>query len=85
MPIDKEQLEKKIGEAIGLEMAAQKAVQELSSKGLLSNGMAKSKLEAMKKQANNHQLKMEELISILIGKILKIFFTIICSIYNYSF
>ena len=35
MAIDKEKLEKKIGEAIGLEMAAQKAVEDLSAKGLL--------------------------------------------------
>jgi len=33
--MDKEKLAEKIGEAIGLEMAAQKAVRELSTKGLL--------------------------------------------------
>ena len=33
--VDREKLEEKIGEAIGLEMAAQKAVEELHSKGLL--------------------------------------------------
>jgi hypothetical protein len=32
----KEKLEQKVGEALGLEMAAQKAVQELGSKGLVS-------------------------------------------------
>jgi rubrerythrin len=64
MPIDKEQLEKKIGEAIGLEKAAQKAVQELSARGLLPReNTPKNKLEAMRKQANNHQAKMEDLIS----------------------
>jgi hypothetical protein len=31
-------LEQKIGEALGLEMAAQKAVEELGSKGLLDEG-----------------------------------------------
>ena len=57
--IDKEKLEKKIGEAIGLELAAQKAVMELSSKGLLpGQSTTKNKLEGMRKQANNHQTKM---------------------------
>ena len=43
---DKERLEEKIGEAIGLEMAAQKAVEELASKGLLpSQGLVMNKLE----------------------------------------
>jgi rubrerythrin len=64
MNIDKEKLEKKIGEIIGLEVAAQKAVQELSSRGLLPNERAvKDKLEGMRKQANNHQTKMEDLVS----------------------
>ena len=63
MHIDKEQLEQKIGEAIGLEMAAQKGVQDLSLKGSLPNGTAKSKLEAMRKQAISHQVKMEDLVS----------------------
>jgi hypothetical protein len=59
---NKQKLEQKIGEAIGLEMAAQKAVEELSSKGLLDNGGMKSKLERMKKEANNHQTKLEGLV-----------------------
>jgi replication-associated recombination protein RarA len=64
MNIDKEKLEKKIGEAIGLEVAAQKAVEELSSRGLLPNERAvTNKLEGMRKQANNHQTKMEDLVS----------------------
>jgi ferritin-like metal-binding protein YciE len=33
--VEKEKLEEQIGEVLGLEMAAQKAVEELSSKGLL--------------------------------------------------
>jgi hypothetical protein len=54
--LSKEKLEQKIGEAIGLEMAAQKAVEELSSKGLLPDGStAKNKLQGMRKEANNHQ------------------------------
>lgn len=64
MIIDKEKLEEKIGEAIGLEMAAQKAVEQLSSKGLLpSQGLAKSKMEGMRKEANNHQTQMEDLVA----------------------
>jgi hypothetical protein len=59
---DKQMIEEKIGEALGLEMAAQKAVEELGSKGLLDKGGMKAKLENMKKQANNHQTDLEELI-----------------------
>jgi hypothetical protein len=63
MSIDKEMLEEKIGEAIGLEMAAQKAVKELTSKGLLPDELSiKNKIEGMKKEANNHQTQMEELV-----------------------
>ncbi|MDQ6666823.1 MAG: hypothetical protein M3Y53_01200, partial [Thermoproteota archaeon] len=58
--VDKEMLEEKIGEAIGLEMAAQKAVKELTLKGLLpGHGLIKNKMEGMKKEANNHQTEME--------------------------
>ena len=59
---NKQKIEEKIGEALGLEMAAQKAVEELASKGLLDKGGMKDKLEKMKKQANNHQTDLEELI-----------------------
>src|ERR671932_2334167 len=59
---NKQKIEEKIGEALGLEMAAQKAVEELVSKGLLDKGGMKDKLEKMKKQANNHQTDLEELI-----------------------
>ena len=57
----KQEIEKKIGEALGLEMAAQKAVEELSSQGLLDKAGMKDKLEKMRKQANNHQTDLEEL------------------------
>ena len=62
---NKPEIEKKIGEALGLEMAAQKAVGELDSKGLLDKGGMKTKLENMRKQANNHQTQLEELIQTL--------------------
>ena len=58
---NKQKVEEKIGEALGLEMAAQKAVEELGSKGLLDKGGMKDKLERMRKQANNHQKDLEEL------------------------
>lgn len=65
--MSKEKLEQKIGEAIGLEMAAQKAVEELSSKGLLPDGStAKNKLQGMRKEANNHQTQMENVVTKLI-------------------
>src|SRR4026209_1641267 len=59
---NRQEIEKKIGEVLGLEMAAQKAVEELGSKGLLDQGGMKAKLESMRKQANNHQTQLEELI-----------------------
>ena len=52
---DKQKLEQKIGEALGLEKAAQVAVEELSSKGLLDEGGMKDKFQNMKKQANDNQ------------------------------
>ena len=61
MSIDKEKLEEKIGEAIGLEMAAQKAVEELSSKGLIPNQRL-VKLQGMRKEAKNHQTQMEDFV-----------------------
>jgi rubrerythrin len=57
----KAKLEQKIGEALGLEMAAQKAVQELDSKGLLDEAGMKAKLDKMRKEASKHQTKLEEL------------------------
>lgn len=60
-----QKLEQKIGEALGLEKAAQAAVEELSAKGLLDEGGMKDKLQNMKKQANNHQANLEELIPAL--------------------
>jgi hypothetical protein len=60
-----QKLEQKIGEALGLEKAAQVAVEELAAKGLLDEGGMKDKLQNMKKQANNHQSNLEELIPAL--------------------
>jgi ferritin-like metal-binding protein YciE len=58
---EKERLEEQIGEVLGLEMAAQKAVEELSTKGLLEKGGGlKSKLQDMKKEAGDHQTRIEK-------------------------
>ena len=62
---NKEILEQKIGEALGLEKAAQVAVEELSAKGLLDEGGMKDKLQTMKKQANNHQTNLEGFVQAL--------------------
>ena len=58
---DKEMIEEKIGEALGLEKAAQKAVQELDSRGLLKPEHMK-KLGKMKEQASKQEQRMEELV-----------------------
>ena len=57
---EKERLEEQIGEALGLEMAAQKAVEELSAKGLLDQGGLKGKLQGMKQEAADHQKRIEQ-------------------------
>ena len=57
--VEIEKLQEKLGEALGLEMAAQKAVEELGSRGLLDeNGMI-TQLRKMQSQAGNHQSKLE--------------------------
>jgi hypothetical protein len=58
---DKEMIEEKIGEALGLEKAAQKAVEELDSMGLLKPEHMK-KLSKMKEEASTQEQQMEELI-----------------------
>jgi hypothetical protein len=55
--IDK--LQQKLGEVLGLEMTSQKAVEELSAKGLLDEAWVKSQVERMKQEANNHKKKIE--------------------------
>src|SRR5438093_5451113 len=56
-----EMIQEKIGEAIGLEKAAQKAVEELDSKGLLKPEQMK-KLSKMKQEAGEQETEMEELV-----------------------
>jgi ferritin-like protein len=55
-------LEQKLGEVLGLEMAAQKAVEELSAKGLLEEAGIEAQVDGMKQEANNHQKKIEQLV-----------------------
>ena len=60
-----EKLEQKLGEVLGLEMAAQKAVEELSAKGLLDEAGVKNQIEGMKQEANNHQKRIGQLVETL--------------------
>jgi hypothetical protein len=59
--IDTEMIEEKIGEVLGLEMAAQKAVDQLVSKGLLGKGGIMQQVEEIRKEAHNHQTQLGEL------------------------
>jgi ferritin-like metal-binding protein YciE len=59
--VEKELIEQKIGEAIGLEIAAQKSVDELVSKGLLKTEHEK-KLRPMQEEANTQQNEMKSLV-----------------------
>jgi ferritin-like metal-binding protein YciE len=58
---NQEMIQEKIGEALGLEKAAQKAVEQLDSRGLLKPEHV-TKLLKMKEQAGNQEKEMEELI-----------------------
>ena len=58
---DKEMIQDKIGEAIGLERAAQKSVEEFESRGLLKPEHIK-KLSKMKEEAGKQDDEMESLV-----------------------
>src|SRR5437867_6683146 len=58
---DKEMIQEKIGEALGLEKAAQKAVEQLDSRGLLEPEHM-NKLSKMKEEAGEQEEEMEELV-----------------------
>jgi hypothetical protein len=60
--VEIEKLQEKLGEALGLEIAAQRAVEELGSKGLLDENGMLSQLQKMQSQAGNHQTKLEEVV-----------------------
>ena len=55
---DQEMIQEKIGEALGLEKAAQKAVAELNSRGLLKPEHMK-KLSKMREEAGKQEQRME--------------------------
>jgi hypothetical protein len=59
--VEMEKLQEKLGEALGLEIAAQKAVEELGSRGLLDEKGMLTQLQKMQSQAGNHQTKLETL------------------------
>lgn len=56
-----EKIVEKLGEAIGLEMAAQKAVDQLISEGLLDVRGIKRRVQGIRKEAERHQKKMQQL------------------------
>jgi len=58
---NQEMIQEKIGEALGLEMAAQKAVEELHSRGLLKPEQMK-KLSKMKEEAGQQEEEMKNLV-----------------------
>ena len=58
---DQEMIQEKIGEALGLEKAGQKAVAELDSRGLLKPEHMK-KLSKMREEAGKQEQRMEELV-----------------------
>ena len=58
---DQEMIQEKIGEALGLEKAAQKAVAELDSRGLLKPEHVK-KLSSMKDEARQQEEEMRKLV-----------------------
>lgn len=59
---NKKNLEKKLGEILGLERAAQKAVDELNSMNLIKSG-AKDEAKEIQNEANSHEEKIQKVIS----------------------
>ena len=59
--VNTEMIEEKIGEVLGLEMAAQKAVEQLVLKGLLDKSEIKQQIQEIRREAHNHQAQLEEL------------------------
>ena len=62
---DQEMIQEKIGEALGLEKAAQMAVEDLDSRGLLKPEQMK-KLSKMKEEASQQEEEMEDLVKELV-------------------
>jgi hypothetical protein len=64
---EQKNLEKKLGEVLGLERAAQKAVEELNSMKLLESS-SKKEILGMKDEANSHEEKIMKLISDIVDE-----------------
>ncbi len=64
---DQKNLEKKLGEVLGLERAAQKAVDEINSMKLIESSSKKEVL-GIKEESTSHQERIEKLISDTIGE-----------------
>jgi ferritin-like metal-binding protein YciE len=62
--VEKEVLEETIGECLGLERAAQQAVQELNSKELLKEEV-KNTISSMHDEAGTHEEKLQRLIEMI--------------------
>jgi len=62
---DQEMIQEKIGEVLGLEKAAQKAIEDLDSRGLLKPEQMK-KLSKMKEQAGKQEEEMEKIVQDLV-------------------
>lgn len=62
---DQEMIQEKIGEALGLEKAAQKAVKDLHFRGLLKPEQMK-KLSKMREEAGQQEEEMEDLVKDLV-------------------
>ena len=62
---NQEMIQEKIGEALGLEKAAQKAVKDLDSRGLLKPEQMK-KLSKMRQEASRQEEEMEDLVKDLV-------------------
>ncbi|MDQ4074254.1 MAG: hypothetical protein M3162_08140 [Thermoproteota archaeon] len=59
---NKKNLEKKLGEVLGLERAAQKAVEEMSSMKLIKSG-PKDEAKDIQKEARSHEEKLLEVVA----------------------
>jgi hypothetical protein len=58
--VNKEMLEEKIGECLGLERAAQKAVQEFETRGMLDKPEVKKKVDKVREEAREHEEKLRD-------------------------
>jgi hypothetical protein len=62
---DQEMIQEKIGEALGLEIAAQKAVKDLDTRGLLKPEHMR-KLSKMREEASHQEEEMQDIVKDLV-------------------